>query len=75
MNRLPYNLNRLVAVVFLVLLVFCAVNYYLDLGFFGRFGKGVYILSVGLVVVYGCFLAPTRREMEEHKNQRGAHPG
>ena len=74
MMKRSYKQKRLEAAILLMLLLFCAANYYLDLGFLGRFGKGAYILSVGLILAYGCSFAATRREIEEHRNEKRGHP-
>ena len=68
MTRFTYNLHRILAGILLIAILFSMANYYLDLGFFGRGAKGVLIFVVGLMLAYGTFFAPTRRDMREHKN-------
>jgi hypothetical protein len=73
MTKLAYNLHRLFALLLLLLVFFAGADYYLDLGFFGhRVSKGVLILAIALMVVYGSFFAPTRQDMREHKWTRKA---
>lgn len=76
MTKSTYNAHRIVAGVFLIVGVFSIVNYYLELGFFGRGAKGVLIVNALLFAIYGAFFAPTREERQEHRNsQRGGHGG
>lgn len=71
MTRLAYNLHRVFAALLLLVLLFSGADYYLDLGFLGHRGaKGVLILAMAVVVVYGIFFAPTRQDMREHKEAR-----
>lgn len=71
MSKLTYNLHRLFAGLLLLLVLFAGADYYLDLGFLGhRASKGVLILSIILMVVYGGFFSPTRQDMREHKEAR-----
>lgn len=70
MTKLTYNLHRIFAGLLLLVLVFAGADYYLDLGFFGRGAKGILILGMALVVIYGAFFSPTRQDMREHRNAR-----
>lgn len=70
MTRLTYNLHRIFAGLFLLMLLFSGADYYLDLGFFGRGAKGILILVLALGVIYGTFFSPTRQDMREHRNAR-----
>jgi uncharacterized membrane protein len=68
MKRSTYNLHRSLAGVFLAVGLFAGVNYYFDLGFFGRGAKGVLVLILLLFVIYGGFFAPTRQDMREYRD-------
>lgn len=71
MSKWTYNLHRLFAGLLLLLVLIGGADYYLDPGFLGqRASKGVLILSIGLMVVYGGFFSPTRQDMREHKEAR-----
>ncbi|MGH8187995.1 MAG: hypothetical protein ACREUC_15655 [Steroidobacteraceae bacterium] len=73
MTRLAYNLHRVFAGLLLLLVLFAGANYYLDLGLLGhRASKGILILAIGVIVVYGAFFSPTRQNMREHKEARKA---
>jgi len=68
MNRSSYNRHRVFAGLLFILIAFSAVNYYFGLGFFGRGAKGVLLLVLGVILIYGGFFAPTRQDMREHGN-------
>jgi len=70
MTRFAYNIHRAVAGVFLIAIVFSAVNYYLDFGFLGQRSKLVLILVVLLFAIYGALFAPTRQEMRDQRETR-----
>jgi uncharacterized membrane protein len=69
MDRSTYTKHRIFAAVLLLIFLVIAASYYLDLGIFGRYDKGVLILIMGIVVVYGCFFAPTRQDMDRHRRR------
>lgn len=66
MTRSTYNRHRIFAVCLLLVLLFSVANYYLDLDFFGRGAKGILLLAMAVIVVYGAFFSPTREDMREH---------
>ena len=71
MTKSTYNLHRLFAGLTLLLTLFAAADYYSDLDVFGpRMSKGLLILAIGVMVVYGSFFSPTRQDMREHKEGR-----
>ena len=70
MTRLAYNLHRVLAGILLVALLFSAANYYSDLGLFGRGAKGVLLLVLFVMVIYGMFFSPTRQDMRDHRDAR-----
>lgn len=70
MSRLTRQ--RIIGMCLGVFTVLSAANYYLELGFFGRGAKGLVILSIGLVVFWGAFFAPTRQELREDRDARRA---
>jgi uncharacterized integral membrane protein len=73
MTKLTYNLHRLFAGLLLLLVLFAGADYYLELGFLGhRVSKGVLILAIVMMVVYGGFLSPTRQEVRELEETRKA---
>lgn len=72
MRSLTYTQKRLIAGLLLILVILTAINYFLDLGIFGRFAKLVAICAASLVVIYGMFLAPTREEMVRRKQEKKA---
>jgi NADH:ubiquinone oxidoreductase subunit 6 (subunit J) len=73
---LPYNLNRALAAVLLLALLFLGANYYLALGFFGPHAKLLMVLVLAIVVIYSALLMPTRQEMRGHREaNRGAKGG
>jgi hypothetical protein len=73
MKLSSFNLRRIMAGVLMLVTLFAGVSYYFDLGFFGQRAKGLLILSIGLAVLYGAFLAPTRKEMDEYGKSRKAY--
>jgi hypothetical protein len=68
----PFNLRRILAGVLMLLTLFALANYYFDLGVFDQHAKGFLILTIGLAVVYGAFLAPTRKDMDEFRESKKA---
>jgi len=64
---LSYNQKRAIGAVLFVPTVFCPANYYLNLGFFGRFAPHVMIACIFLAIIYMRFFAPSPREIREHK--------
>ena len=73
MSRLAYNHHRLFAGLILLLTLFAAADYYLDLGFLGRrVANGLLILAIGTMAIYGSFFSPMRQDMRAHKEARKA---
>ena len=73
MTKFAYNLHRVFAGLILLLILLAGADYYLDLGFVGRrTSKGVLILCIVLMVVYGTFFSATRKDMQEYKEARKA---
>ena len=52
-----------------------AADIILDLGYFGRAGKGVALLMLGMGIVYVSFFAPTRQDMQEHRKRKSPRDG
>jgi hypothetical protein len=75
LTRFAFNLHRLLAGAFLLVFLFAAADSYFELGFFGQYAKGVVVFGIGVVVIYGLFLGPTRADMREHGRVRKAHKG
>jgi hypothetical protein len=74
MDVRTYNRHRVFAGAIFLLLLVSGGSYYLDLMIFGRFDKGVMLLLIGIVVVYGSFFAPTRQDMREHARRDSRQP-
>lgn len=47
----------------------CMANYYLNLGFFGRFGKEIYALSVVFLVICLAFFWRPRNDLKQTKHE------
>jgi predicted protein tyrosine phosphatase len=67
MDRRTYNKHRIFAGFLFLWLLVSGGSYYLDLGLFGRFDKGVLLLAIGAVLVWGTFFSPTREDMRRHR--------
>jgi hypothetical protein len=71
MTRLTYNLHRVFAGIFLIVFLFCAADYYLDLGFFGsRVSMGILIFAILVAAVYGSFFSPTPEDVRQHRDAK-----
>lgn len=75
MTKFAYNLHRAFAWILLVVLILGALNFYLDLGYFGRGAKGVFLLILFVGVIYAMFLAPTRQERRSQKEAKQPSKG
>jgi hypothetical protein len=60
MTKVSYTWHRVFAGVLLLVVLFAGGNFYLDWGLFGEGAKGVLILAMGVVVIYGAFFSPKR---------------
>lgn len=59
MNRSALTKHRAFAGVLLLILLFACADYFLNYGLLGRrLSKGILLLTIGIVVVYGSFFAP-----------------
>jgi hypothetical protein len=56
----------------LVVLALVAADYFLDLGLFGRGARGILILVIGMVFVWGARFAPAPRDWQEYRIDREA---
>jgi hypothetical protein len=66
--RYRYGIKRILAGIFLVWLMFCAANYYLDWNYLGSFAKRAVVLSVFLAGIYHVrYGDKTLREMRAYK--------
>lgn len=72
MTRLTHTLHMIFAVAVLIALALVAANYFLDLGLSARGAKGILILVIAAVFVWGAFFAPTRQDWEEYRKARKA---
>ena len=69
---MKYKQKRLLAAVLLLYLIFAATNYYLNLGYFGRFAKLAMMIGVLMTLAYVIRFGVARKDMEEHKRNKGA---
>jgi uncharacterized membrane protein YeiB len=67
MKRSTFNRHRLFSGFLFLVILFCAANYYLDLGFFGRGARLAVVLATAAIFVHGCFFSPTRQDMREYR--------
>jgi hypothetical protein len=59
--------RRIIAAILLLIGLFNAANYYLDLGFFGRFGRLVFSVSLLLLVIVMWWLGLFSSKYERSK--------
>lgn len=70
MGNLSFNAKRIVVAIPLSIVLFCAVNYFFDLGVFGPFGKKVLVASTAVLVVALLCFGPTVQEIYEHRDKK-----
>jgi hypothetical protein len=69
MTKSAFDLHRIIAGILFVVILFAAADYYLELGFFGRGAKGILLLAMGVLVIYGMFFSPKRNDTSEHSGE------
>jgi hypothetical protein len=70
--NLTFNNKRLIVGVALLPCLFCVVNYYLNFGIFGRFGKQVLVASFIALYLVMQFIGPTVDEVRAYRAARRA---
>jgi hypothetical protein len=70
MKPSTYLLHRIGAGIFIAIYLPFAVDVIFNLGYFGRTGKGIAVLMLGLGLVYLYGFSPTRIDMEEHRERK-----
>jgi hypothetical protein len=68
--KLSFNGKRVVAGLGLLLCLLCLANFYLNFGFFGRFGKDAIIVSFILLALVLRYLGPTLHEIQEYQDHK-----
>ena len=70
MDRSTYNKHRVFAGVLLVIGLVVGADYYAHLGLLGqRQSKGILILLIAVVVIYGSYFSPTREDMRQQSRR------
>lgn len=70
MNKLSYNSKRVILGAWFVLCLLCVVNYGLNWGIVGRFGKLAVTLSFIVLALIQHFIGPSLSEVEEHSERK-----
>lgn len=69
MKKLTYTQTRVAGGLLILASVVCLANYYLDLGYFGRFGLHALLFATALLLLFSA-IAPTAQQMKRERELR-----
>ncbi len=70
MSKLSFSGKRIVLGIGLLVCLLCVANYYLNFGFFGRFGKHAVIVSFVVLALVQHYVGPTLSEVREYRDKK-----